>query len=285
MNRSLVIAKRDFENARRSFLLWGVIGVFSILVFLVTALPGLLSNSPIGGRAAVVLITFPAGVLVPVTAVIASYLAIAGERESGSLKILLSLPPSRREIVAGKFLGRSAVIGVAIAIAFVIGGVVGLLVYGDLPLVPYLLTMGLTGLLGIAFVGLSVGLSAATSTRTRAMAPAIGLVIILGPLWSGIVTAIQFVADFGFSVTLARETVQGLTVLSPASGYGRLFNSVVLPDLLGGVGAGQIAGSGPVSTVGAPFYLQDWFVFALMIAWTVVPIALGYLRFKGSDIS
>lgn len=285
MNRSLVIAKRDFENARRSYLLWGVVGVFSVLVFLVTALPGLLSDSPIGGRAAVVLITFPAGILIPVTAVIASYLAIAGERESGSLKLLLSLPPSRRDIVVGKFLGRSAVIGVAIAIAFLIGAVVGLLVYGDLPAVSYLLTMGLTGLLGIAFVGLSVGLSAATSTRTRAMAPAIGLVIVLGPLWSGIVTAIRFVADFGFSVTLAEETATFLTVLSPASGYGRLFNSVILPDLLGGVGAGQIAGSDPVSTVGAPVYLQDWFVFALMIAWTVVPIVLGYLRFRGSDIS
>jgi len=285
MNRSLVVARRDFENARRSYLLWGVIGVFSILVFLVTALPGLLSSSPIGGRAAVVLITLPAGVLVPVTAVVASYLAIAGERESGSLKILLSLPPSRRDIVLGKFLGRTAVIGVAIAIAFVIGAVVSVLVYGDLPFAPYLLTMGLTALLGTAFVGLSVGLSAATSTRTRAMAPAIGLVIVLGPLWSGIVAAIQFVADFGLSIQLSPETVQFLTVFSPASGYGRLFNSVVLPDLLGGLGVGQIAGSQPVSTTGAPFFLQDWFVLALLVAWTAVPVVLGYLRFSGSDIS
>ena len=285
MNRSLVVAKRDFENARRSYLLWGVIGVFSVLVFLVTALPGLLSDSPIGGRAAVVLITLPAGILVPVTAVVASYLAIAGEREAGSLKILLSLPPSRRDVVVGKLFGRSAVIGVAIAIAFVIGAVVSVLVYGDLPLVPYLLTTGLTALLGIAFVGLSVGLSAATSTRTRAMAPAIGLVIILGPLWSGIVAAIRFVADFGLSIELAEETVQFLTILSPASGYGRLFNSVILPDLLSGFGSVGIAGSTPVDTTGAPVYLQDWFVFGLMIAWIVVPVALGYWRFKGSDIS
>lgn len=285
MNRSLLIAKRDFENARRSYLLWGVIGVFSVLVFLVTALPGLLSSSPIGGRAAVVLITFPAGVLVPITAVIASYLAIAGERESGSLKILMSLPPSRGEIVLGKFLGRSAVIGVAIAIAFLIGGVVGLLVYGELPVVSYLLTMALTGILGIAFVGLSVGLSAATSTRTRAMAPAVGLVIILGPLWQGIVAAIQFVADFGFSVNLASDTVQFLRVLSPASGYGRLFNSAILPDLVAGSSVGGIAGGSPVSTAGAPFYLQDWFVFGLMVIWTVGPLLLGYLRFRGADIS
>mgnify|MGYP000218171124 CR=1 FL=1 len=285
MNRSLVIAKRDFENARRSYLLWGVIGVFSILVFLVTALPGLLSDSPIGGRAAVVLITYPAGILIPVTAVITSYLAIAGERESGSLKILLSLPPSRRDVVVGKFLGRTAVIAVAIVIAFAIGAVVSLLVYGDLPIGSYLLTTGLTGLLGIAFVGLSVGLSAATSTRTRAMAPAIGLVIVLGPLWSGIVAAIQFVADFGFSVRLAQETVQLLTVLSPASGYGRLFNSVILPDLLAGAGVSGIAGGSPVSTAGAPVYLQNWFVLALMLAWAVVPLVLGYVRFEGSDIS
>jgi ABC-2 type transport system permease protein len=285
VNRALVVAKRDFENARRSYLLAGVIGVFSLLVFLVTALPGLLSDSPIGGRAAVVLITFPAGVLIPVTAVIASYLAIAGERESGSLKILLSLPPSRRDVVLGKFLGRTAVVGVAIAIAFAIGALVAALVYGSLPVGPYLLTAALTALLGVSFVGLSVGLSAATSTRTRAMAPAVGAVIILGPLWQGIVVAIRFVADLGFSVELAEETVTLLTVLSPASAYGRLFNSAVLPDLLGGLAQSGIAGSQPVSTVGAPVYLQDWFVLLLMVAWVVVPVLLGYWRFSGADIS
>lgn len=284
MNRALVVARRDFENARRSYLLAAVVAVFTILVFLVIALPGLLSDSPLSGRAAVVLITFPAGILVPITAVIASYLAIAGERESGKLKILLSLPPSRRDVVLGKLLGRSAVVGVAIAIAFVVGGIVGLIVYGSLPLVPYALTAALTALLGFTFVGISVGLSAATSTRTRAMAPAVGLVIVLGPLWRGIVAAIRFVADFGFSIRLDETTVQILTVLSPADAYGRLFNSVILPDLLG-PGLGGVVNDGPVDTTGAPLFLQDWFVFLLLVLWLAVPVAFGYWRFERADIS
>ncbi|MDZ7850465.1 MAG: ABC transporter permease subunit [Halodesulfurarchaeum sp.] len=73
-----------------------------------------------------------AAMLVPIMALIAGYLAIAGERESGSLKILLGLPPSRGEVLAGKFLGRAAVVGIGVAAGFAISGVVTAALYGVL---------------------------------------------------------------------------------------------------------------------------------------------------------
>lgn len=283
MNRAVAVAKRDFENARRSYLLAGVAGFFTVLVLLVTALPGLLADGPLSARTVVGLITVPAAILVPVTAVIASYLAIAGERESGQLKILLSLPPSRRDVVLGKLVGRGAVVAAAVGVAFAVGALVSVLVYGSLPVWPYVLTAALTTLLGLSYVGVSVGLSAATSTRTRAMAPAIGLVVLFGPLWQVVVGGIDALLDFGFSVELSRGTVRLLRILSPADAYGRLFNSVVLPDLLGS-GGENLLGGRPIDAGGAPLYLQDWFVFLLMVAWVVVPVALGYWRFRGADL-
>jgi ABC-2 type transport system permease protein len=59
--------------------------------------------------------------IVPVLALVASYLAIAGERESGTLKLLLGMPPTRREVVLGKLLGRLAVTTTAIVVAFTVG--------------------------------------------------------------------------------------------------------------------------------------------------------------------
>jgi ABC-2 type transport system permease protein len=185
--------------------------------------------------------------------------------------------------VVGKLLGRSAVVTVAVGVAFAVGAVVSLLVYGSIPFGSYVLTAGLTALLGLSFVGLSVGLSAATSTRTRAMAPAIGLVVLFGPLWQLVVSGISALADFGFSVQLSQETVRFLTVLSPADAYGRLFNSLVLPDLFG-AGGGGLFGAQPVDTASAPVFLQDWFVLLLMVAWFVVPVTLGYLRFRAADL-
>ena len=281
MNRTLTIAKRDFENSRRSFMLWGVVGIFLALVLLLTVVPGLL-DSDIPGEFVITIITPTASIFVPITAVIASYLAIAGERESGQLNILLSLPPSRREVVSGKFLGRAAVVLGAVVVAFVVALIPSLVLYDGFPATSYLMTMGLTALLGLAFVGLAVGLSAMTKTRTRAMAPAVGVVILFGTgIWGGLVTAVQFAMDRGLGIELQDNTVTLIQLLSPSQSYTRLFNTLVQPRIVEG---GSFAAQQIPDTSGAPFYLQDWFVFLLLAAWVVVPVAIGYLRFNGADL-
>jgi ABC-2 type transport system permease protein len=261
-------------------MLWGVVGLFLALVLLLTVVPGLLDND-IPGEFVVTIITPVAGIFVPLTAVIASYLSIAGERESGQLNILLSLPPSRRDIVLGKFLGRTAVVLGAIVIAFVVALVPSLLLYDGFPAGSFLLTMGLTALLGLAFVGIAVGISSVSTTRTRAMAPAVGVVILFATgLWGGLITALNFIADAGLDVSLSESVQNLLRFLSPSQAYSRLFNRLVQPRLTESVG-----GPATVPDISAqPFYVQDWFVFLLLAAWVIVPVAVGYLRFNGADL-
>lgn len=280
MNRALTVAKYDFENSRRSFMLWGVVGLFLALVLLLTVVPGLLDND-IPGEFVVTIITPVAGIFVPLTAVIASYLAIAGERESGQLNILLSLPPSRRDIVLGKFLGRTAVVLGAVVIAFIVALVPSLLLYDGFPAGSFLLTMGLTALLGLAFVGIAVGISSMSTTRTRAMAPAVGVVILFATgLWGGLITALNFIADAGLDVSLSESVQNLLGFLSPSQAYSRLFNRLVQPRL-----AESAGGPATVPDISSqPFYVQDWFVFLLLAAWVVVPVVVGYLRFNGADL-
>jgi ABC-2 type transport system permease protein len=286
MNRALSVAKNDFNYARRAWLLWGVIGIFTLIIVLATGGIGYFADD-VSGETAVGLITAPAGIFVPITAIIASYLAIAGERESGQLNVLLSLPPSRLEVVVGKFLGRSAVVLLATVIAFLVGTVVSIPLYDGFPVGPFLTSMVLTALLGLAFVGLSIGISANATTRARAMAPAIGVGIVFATgIWGGLVDGINFVAEEAFDTSLDADTVDLIQILSPRGAYERLFSTIVQPELLVNLSEQQAKEVGIIPELGdAPFYLQNWFVFLLLLAWIVLPVAVGYLRFERADLS
>lgn len=283
MSRAVTVARQDFEYAARSYLLWAVVGLFAALVVLVASLPVLISPGSFTAVAVVWLVTVLAGLLVPLIAVVAGYLAVAGERESGTLKILLSLPPTRRDVVLGKFLGRSGVVLASILAAMLVAVLVSLLVYGTVPLWGYALATALTAMLGVSFVGLVVGVSAATSTHQRAMAASVGLYVLFVAFWDLLVQAVQFFLDLGLSVRLGPDLVTFLTVVSPGKTYGRLVDSVLLPDLVGS-GAANLVSTTPVTPSGGPFFLQDWFVLLVVVGWTVVPLALGYWRFDRADL-
>ncbi len=280
----VAVARKDIDDAIRSRTLLGLVVVLTLLEVLVFALPGFLADGfPVAG--AVWLITFPASIVAPLVALVASYLAVAGERESGSVKILLGLPPSRGDVVLGKFVGRAVVVELAILASFAVGAVVLLVAFGEFPFVAYALVTALTGFLAVAFVGLAVGLSAAAPSRARAMAPAIGLYVLFVVLWDLFVTALPIAADWLFSVTLRSATVDLITILSPPKAYGRLINSMVIPSLRETLPDGMAAGLPSLAPSSGPLYLQDPFVLGLLAAWTVLPLLLGYWRFARADLT
>src|SRR3990167_1355903 len=61
--------------------------------------------------------------LIPLIALILGFDAIVGERERGSLDLLLSMPITRLELLLGKFLGLSGALGVATVAGFGLAGV------------------------------------------------------------------------------------------------------------------------------------------------------------------
>jgi ABC-2 type transport system permease protein len=220
-----------------------------------------------------------ASMLVPVVALVAAYLAIAGERESGSLRILLGLEPVRRTIVLGKFLGRSAVVVVGLVGGFALAGVVGLAVYGSLPLVAFLAVVGLTAALGVAFVGIAVGVSAAVATRSRAMTLGIGLYLVLAVLWD-LVPQGAYLANTGSppggSVPAWFVLLQGL---SPSGAY----SALVMAAIHATDPAYPTATTAVEGTV--PFYVEPWTFALVLLAWTVGPLLLGTMVFERSDLN
>jgi ABC-2 type transport system permease protein len=268
--RWLAVARKDFENAARAYLVWGVAGVLAALVVLIVAIPGLVGN--FSARLAFEATTQAVGTVVPIVALVAAYLSVAGERESGTLRILLSLPPSRRDVVLGKFLARAALVVASILLAFALGVVASLLVYGTVPLDVAVGTAGLTCLLGVSFVGIAVGVSASVGSRARAVALAVGFFVLTVVLWSPLLLAMRVLLELPLQGGAQPDWVLFLESFPPSSAFGRLYDSVV----------GSLLPGGPAASDSV--FLSDGAMLAVLAFWTLVPLALGYWRFERADL-
>jgi ABC-type transport system involved in multi-copper enzyme maturation permease subunit len=93
-------------------------------------------------------------------AVVAGYLAVTGERTSGSLRVLLSYPFSRRDIVVGNLVGRAVITVAALLVGFAVASVLVVVLYGIPSVGIFAGFVGTGVLLGMVFTGLAVGGSA-----------------------------------------------------------------------------------------------------------------------------
>lgn len=292
-----LVARKDFADAARSRLLWGILAVFVVLVGVV----GLTLNAASGETDAAGFLSFFAvlggQLVVPVVALIAGYMSVVGERRSGSILVLFGLPHSRGDILAGKLVGRGAVVLVATAGAFAAAAVLNLAFAGDLPVVTFLATAGLTALLGLSFVGIAVGVSAAVATRGRAMAGAIGSYLLFGVLWEPVVAGVHYAVEGSLAGLQAPAWYFLLKRLSPVFAYTQAVNGLlegtVTPLVRWPVEdvpqeayaepgaldlANRVAGD-------LPFFLGDWAAVLILAAWFVLPVLVGYRRFRNSDLA
>ncbi|WP_267643640.1 ABC transporter permease subunit [Haloarchaeobius amylolyticus] len=272
------IARKEVSDSVRSRLVWTIVvlvaGLTSVAAGALKFVPGVEADALAGINGA----TEFAGLLVPIVALVAAYLAIAGERESGSVKVLLGFPPSRAEVVAGKFLGRGAVVAAAISAGYAVSGVVTVAVYGTLPVTAFVLTLLLTALLGVVFVGIAVGLSATTGTRSRAMTASIAVYLVLTLFWDLVPQGAHLLVQGSQPEPPLPGWFVLLQSLSPTGAYSSLVTAVVsweagLPGL-----SGLIAGD-------LPFYLEPWFLLLVLAAWAAVPLLVGYRAFERADLS
>lgn len=166
--------------------------------------------------------------VVPLLALLLAFDAFAGERERGTLSLLLTYPIGRHAIVLGKFVGHSVILGCAIVIGFgVAAGLV--LLDSDAGLAGFAALARLAAsalLLGMTFLAIGYVLSAVARQTATAAALAIGL-------WLGMVVLFDLallsalVADDGGVFT--QQVFPWLLIGNPADGF-RLFNMASLPN-------------------------------------------------------
>lgn len=277
---TVLVARKEVRDAIRSRTLLGVTALFVAFsaggVTLLAAVPVFSNGAGSGDPLAVLFgLLAPAGLFVPIIGLLVGFKAVVGERERGSVYCLLGLAHDRLDVVAGKFLGRATVVAIATAAGFAAGAVALLAVEGPFQPLDYLLFTLLTILLGATFVGLGVGLSAATGSTTRAAWGAFSLLVLFQFLWE----VLRIGALYAVTGSLPEEPPFPnwyvlLSQLNPQAAYS---NAAMATLSDGNPLVDQVAGS-------PPFFVQEWFGLLVLVAWGAVPLALGYLRFRAVDL-
>jgi|AntRauTorcE11898_2_1112593.scaffolds.fasta_scaffold04862_3 ABC-2 type transport system permease protein len=279
MSRLLQIARKDFRDAARD----GQLYVLGALFLLIGLGIGYLAGSNAGSTAPqdVPQLTLLALVFFgSIAAITLSYNQIVGKRASGELRVLLSLPFSRTEVVYGTFLGRLALVvtltWLSLLLATGVAVVMGAPVAFDLLLGAILVIATLIAV----FVSLAVGLSAGSVNTTRAAAGAFGLFIVfLFRLWDGVPIAARYVLNgFSFPSGPAPTWARVWAHLQPMAS---LRNAIaeMSPPLTEAFGA--YAAQIPASQ---PYYTEPWFGALVTAAWIVLPVTLGYVRLRSADL-
>ena len=204
--------------------------------------------------------------LIPLIALLLGFDAVVGERERGSLGLLLALPITRLELLLGKYLGLAAALTLSTLAGF---GLVALLLFKQFSwpgLYHYLGFMVSSVLLGLAFLSLALLTSVVARERTRASGLAIALwfffVVVFDLLLLG-----ALVASSG---AYGGDVFAYVLLLNPADVF-RILNVFSLEDVRTQYGLASIV---------PPALAKPWLMGLVMLAWIVMPLGLARWRFK-----
>lgn len=218
----------------------------------------------------------PFAFLVPLVALGFVAPALVEKRTTGALTVLLGLPFSRRTVVLGTLLGRSVVISAAVLTAMLISLPIGIVM--DVPVDPLQFVGAALALLVLAvtFTAIAVSISAVTRTSTLATFAAFGAyVVFVFQLWGYLPTLVLYVRHgFAYPETIP-AWVEFVTALNPMLAFVNAIDGV-FPSLAGGL-------FGPPASDPA-FYERPAFALAILVAWIVVAVGVGYRRFRTTDI-
>lgn len=208
--------------------------------------------------------------LVPFVGVLLGYNAVAGDRESGAIRLALSLPQSREDLVAGTYLSRTGLLSAALVLALVGAGALVVYPFGELDLVPFLLFVALTVAFGAVWSGLGVAVSLAVATKRRALVLGFAVLFLFVIAWDAVFSALTLGLNAAGVVDgPLPDPVLFVVGIEPGRVFGRLT-------------AGFVDPSRPVE---GAWYLNEWVALGLLALWLVGPMGLGYLRFSRGDIA
>ncbi|ELY46297.1 ABC transporter permease [Natronorubrum sulfidifaciens] len=298
------VAKKDFQDAVRSWMFWGLSVFFFVLLVAVTGTISYfgeeIAQQGATTEALVLFVSQITRLVIPLIALILGWKAIAGERETGSIKILLSLPHSRKDVLLGKLLGRSAVLSVSLIVGFALAAVVVAALLGSFDIVDYVALLVMAIIYGLAYTSIAVALSSITRSTTIAGAAMFGVFILFYIVWNAIQTVFQLLMNRGTidgvsytqEVPAADGTTQQMTMerlpdwvlfintIDP----GNAFQNAI--TVLSSSGSSELGTSFPEVWFanGVPFYLENWFSFIILLLWIVVPMAIALYRFDRVDL-
>ncbi len=263
-----IVAGKEFRDRIRNRWVLAIAVVFAAFA-LVIAYFGAAQQGSVGFRSIEVTIASLVSLviyLIPLIALILGFDAIVGERERGSLDLLLTMPITRLELLIGKYLGLSAALAISTVAGF---GLAGIAMAGRLDagaLMHYSGFILSSVLLGMVFLSLAVTLSVFAADRAGASGLAIALwfffVLVFDLLLLGALVATG--GHYGGAI------FPYLLLLNPADVF-RVLNIFSMEDVRTLYG---------MATVFPEELASPWLLGGVMLIWVAAPLSIAYWRFE-----
>ena len=273
------VAKKEFEDNIRNKWITTLITIFVILTIATSYFAGSreADYSSLGEMEDTITVLLSISViLIPLIAIMLGYATISGECESGSLYVVLAYPIRRREVLLGKFIGLGAVIVFSTIIGFGTGGIIIAVLAGTSEWTSYVVFIGLTILLGLLYLSVSIFFSTLTSKRSTSLG--LGVLIFFWSMIFGIILMAVYLGGGGsYDELLTGETtfpnwMWWAILLSPMD-----MNQVAV---LRAFGIEEVFGF----SMEFPSFMTLSLLVTVQLIWIIVPLILAYYVFERRDI-
>ncbi len=267
MNPILIVAGKEFRDGLRNRWIIAITVIFALLS-LGLAYFGAAASGRIGFTSldtTIISLASLAIYIVPLIALLLAYHTVVGEEEQGTLLLLLSYPLGRGQLLAGKFLGHSGIIGISSLLGFGSAGIVMVFFSGEIDpaelvgAYSYFIVSAM--MLGLVFIAFAHLISVLVTEKTRAA----GLALLVWFL---------FVLVFDLALLGVLVATQGrvgadifpyLLLLNPTDVF-RLAN-------LAGFEAVQVHAG--LSAIATPEILSPIFLLGILALWIAIPFSFA----------
>lgn len=269
------VAKKEFLDNYRNKWIIAVSAIFLILTLVISyfSTRGGVGWKDLGDTIGGMMVFVQ--ILIPIIALMLSYATIVGEKEKGSLSLLLSYPVKRDEVILGKFLGLSSVLAVAIFVGFGVSGlIIGINVKG-VKWADYGIFILSSILFGVVYIALAIFFSCLLKKRSTAIGTAIFTWFLFAMIWNiilfGILVATDGVDNIGDENWTGPNWYYVGSIINPITAF-----SMLVALNVGPVEA-EIAGELP------SFYTTELSLLILFL-WVVIPLLIAFFTFNKKDI-
>lgn len=274
------VAKKELRDSIRSYSLVALVALFTVFaggLALIQHVPPthLTGSFDTSTLALLNSMRQPTVFFVPMLGLALGYGTVANERESGSLRLLLSLPNSRADVVCGKLLGRTVSLVVAILVGYTVAGAIALVTYRSFAVGVFARFTVLTALYGVVYLAFAVGVSALLASREQALVAASGAYVLFLVGWDLLLVFLQLVI-YGPEVPAGGlpDWFKFIGLANPSTAFMYAVRTLIP--------AYRELTFYPDSTAA---FLQEWVGFPLLLLWGLVPLGVGYYRFRTAHLS
>ncbi|MEZ5175432.1 MAG: ABC transporter permease subunit [Acidimicrobiia bacterium] len=270
----VTIARKEIAEAVRSKWFWLWAGAFAILAAILasSALPGSqVAGYGSFGRTAASLVAL-AQIIIPLMGLTLGAYSLAGQKENGALRFLLSHPISRTEAFWGTYIGLATALFATVFGGFGLAGIITAARGGGADAASYIRIAILSWLLAVSMLGIGLLIS----TFTRSGSSAIGTSVFV---WLGLV----FLGDLGVMGTaVATGMPTSALFISAVFNPVEAFRLAALTAFDGSLDVLGPAGQYAVDSLGDSL---DALLLGVVAIWAVVPTTIAWFRFaKGGDV-